>query len=98
MLQLDAAALAARLDRRALIDALESAFRRPCAIPARQRYQLEPPIAGQKGGTLIVMPAWNTGRGLGIKIVTVFPDNALQGLPAVCASYLLLDATTGQPR
>jgi alanine dehydrogenase len=98
MLQLDAAALAARLDSRALIDALEEAFRVPCAAPARQRYQLEPAIAGQRGGTLLVMPAWNTGRGLGIKIVTVFPDNTLQGLPAVCASYLLLDATNGQPR
>ncbi len=98
MLHLDAAALAARLDRRALIDALETAFRRSCTAPARQRYQLESAIAGQRGGTLLVMPAWNTGGGLGIKIVTVFPDNALQGLPAVCASYLLLDAANGQPR
>ncbi len=98
MLELDAAALAARLDRRALIDALDAAFRRPCTVPTRQQYQLEPAAAGRRGGTLLVMPAWNTGGALGIKLATVFPDNALQGLPAVCASYLLFDATNGRPR
>lgn len=97
MLELDAAALAARLDRRALIDALDAAFRRPCTVPTRQQYQLEP-AAGRRGGTLLVMPAWNTGGALGIKLATVFPDNALQGLPAVYASYLLFDATNGRPR
>lgn len=98
MLQLDAAALAARLDRRALIDALDDAFRKPCSVPMRQQYQLEPALDGQRGGTLLVMPAWNGRGALGIKLVTVFPDNALQGLPAVCASYLLLDATNGRTR
>ena len=43
------------------------------------------------------MPAWDRAA-LGIKIVTVFPDNARRGLPAVCASYLMLDAATGEPR
>lgn len=98
MLQLDAAALAARLDRRALIDALDDAFRKPCTAPVRQQYQLEPAPNSQRGGTLLVMPAWNAGGALGIKLVTVFPDNALRGLPAVCASYLLFDAANGQPR
>lgn len=98
MLELDAAALAARLDRRALIDALDGAFRKPCTVPTRQQYQLEPAAPGRRGGTLLVMPAWNTGGALGIKLATVFPDNALQGLPAVCASYLLFDATNGRPR
>ena len=98
MLQLDAAALAARLDRRALIEALDAGFRKPCSIPVRQQYRVEPAVAGQSGGTLLVMPAWTVGGALGIKLATVYPDNLLQGLPAVCASYLLLDATTGQPR
>ena len=43
------------------------------------------------------MPAWDRAA-LGIKIVTVFPDNALRGLPAVTASYLMLDAVSGEPR
>jgi len=36
MLQLDAEALAVRLDRRALIDALEQAFRTSAVVPHRQ--------------------------------------------------------------
>jgi alanine dehydrogenase len=98
MLQLDAAALAARLDRRALIDALDAAFRTTYSVPERHRHHVDAALEGQRGGTLLVMPAWQAGGALGIKIVTVFPDNALQGLPAVCGSYLLLDAATGLPR
>jgi alanine dehydrogenase len=44
------------------------------------------------------MPAWRIGGSLGIKVATIFPDNALRGLPAVAATYLLLDCGTGQPR
>jgi ornithine cyclodeaminase/alanine dehydrogenase-like protein (mu-crystallin family) len=98
MLQLDAPALAARLDRRALIDALDAAFREPVVVPGRQHYTIEPPRAGGRAGTLLVMPAWRVGESLGIKLATVFPDNAERGLPAVAATYLLLDAATGEPR
>src|ERR1700722_886287 len=90
MLHIDKAALAACLDRKALIDALDDAFRKPYSVPLRQQYQLPPAAEGQNGGTLLLMPAWNAGGGLGIKIVTVFADNALRSLPAVCANYLLL--------
>ena len=34
---------------------------------------------------------------MGVKIVTVFPDNAAQGYPAVFASYVLMSAETGVP-
>ncbi len=98
MLQLDAAALAARLDRRTLIDALAEAFRTGCSAPPREQHHVEAPREGQRGGTLLIMPAWQAGGALGIKIATVFPDNALRGLPAVYASYVLLDAATGLPR
>ena len=38
VLQLDASALAARLDRAALIDALDAAFRGSAVVPARRQY------------------------------------------------------------
>jgi ornithine cyclodeaminase len=98
MLQLDAGALAARLDRRALIDALEAAFRAPSVVPERQHYEIHSANPGQRSGTLLVMPAWRVGAALGIKLVTIFPDNALHSLPAVAATYVLLDAETGRPR
>ena len=98
MLQLDAATIAACLDRTALIDALDGAFRTPFSLPPREHYSLPPGPGGHGSGMLLVMPAWNDNGGLGIKIVTVFPDNAERSLPAVCATYLLLDGHGGQPR
>jgi alanine dehydrogenase len=98
MLQLDASALAACLDREALIDALDAAFRGSAVVPPRQQYAIKAIEAGARGGTLLVMPAWRAGGSLGIKLVTVYPDNAEQGLPAVAATYMLLDASTGVPR
>jgi alanine dehydrogenase len=98
MLQLDSPALAARLDRRTLIDALEAAFRAPSVVPERQHYEIQSAQPGQRPGTLLVMPAWRVGASLGIKLVTIFPDNALRSLPAVAATYLLLDAETGMPK
>jgi alanine dehydrogenase len=44
------------------------------------------------------MPSWRPDGGIGVKIVTVFPDNADRGLPSVNASYVLLSGQTGEPR
>ncbi len=41
------------------------------------------------------MPAWRAGAYLGIKVVTVFPGNSQRNLPAVAASYILMNADTG---
>jgi alanine dehydrogenase len=84
------------LDFPSLIDALRAMFRDGCEAPARHHHEI--PVAGQgTPGTLLLMPSWQAGRGLGIKIVTVFPDNALRSLPAVYGTYLLLDGATGIP-
>ena len=98
MLHLDAAALAARLDRRALIDALEAAFQKPATVPERLHYDIPSANPAQRPGMLLVMPAWRVGAALGIKFVTIFPDNAARGVAAVAATYLLLNAETGEPR
>lgn len=96
--KLDAAAVALRLDRMALIDALDRGFRAPCTVPLRQQYRVPSPQPGGRDGTLVLMPAWIAGSALGIKIVTVYPDNSAKGLPSVSASYVLMDASTGRPR
>jgi alanine dehydrogenase len=86
-----------------LIDALRAMFRGRCEVPARHHHRIAPATADGTPGTLLIMPAWQAGRSLGIKIVTVFPDNArlpdtvLGALPTVHGTYLLLDATTGMP-
>ena len=43
------------------------------------------------------MPAWIPGRYYGVKIVNIAAGNAARGLPALHASYLLHDASTGAP-
>ena len=44
-----------------------------------------------------VMPAWQVGRYIGIKLVTVFPDNGTRSLPSIMGAYLLLSGKTGAP-
>jgi len=95
LLQLDGPELARRLVRSTLIERLERAFASDGATPVRQRYELG---GGSVGKTLLVMPGWRTNGGIGVKLVTVFPDNALRSLPAVHACYILFDADTGEPR
>jgi alanine dehydrogenase len=85
------------LDFPSLIEALRVMFRDGCEAPARHHHGISAATAESTPGTLLLMPAWQAGRALGIKIVTVFPDNALRSLPAVYGSYLLLDAATGAP-
>jgi len=60
-------------------------------VPPRQVHE----IGG--GVTSLVMPAWTPGGHYGVKIVNVAAGNAERGLPALHASYLLHDASTGAP-
>lgn len=95
MLTLDAKEVATALPYDQLIGALERAFSAGSDVPQRAHYEVEVP--GGSPGTLLLMPAWQPGNGMGVKIATVFPDNAKLGAPAVFASYLLMSAETGVP-
>lgn len=96
MLNLDSQAVAVALPYERLIDALQDAFRSQAVSPERTHHRIEAP--GRADATLLLMPAWRPGKALGVKIATIFPDNSAAGLPSVNASYLLLDATTGEPK
>jgi ornithine cyclodeaminase/alanine dehydrogenase-like protein (mu-crystallin family) len=95
MINLDASDVAAALPCDQLIETLDLAFRSDVQVPSRVHYEV--PVPGGNNGILLLMPAWQPGIHLGVKIVTVFPDNARQGNPAVFGSYLLLSAETGSP-
>ncbi|MXW69144.1 MAG: ornithine cyclodeaminase [Acidimicrobiia bacterium] len=43
------------------------------------------------------LPAWQPGDSLGVKLVTVFPDNPVSGIPSVQAVYVLFDGADGKP-
>src|SRR3546814_929460 len=97
----EAASVHAALPYGRLVAALREAFRRGGTVPLRSHYHIEPAPdapAGTHGGTLLVMPAWQAGRHIGIKAVSVFPDNGKIGLPSVIGAYLLFDANTGRPQ
>jgi ornithine cyclodeaminase len=90
----------AALDDEALIDRLDSFFRRGCEMPQRHHHTIEQAAGpGAADATLLLMPAWTRGAAsrIGIKLVTVFPDNGARGLPAIFGQYLLLDGHTGRP-
>jgi alanine dehydrogenase len=86
--------VAERLPYGQLIDALEAAFQFGATVPDRSHLTVD---TGGADGTLLLMPAWRSGGSLGVKIATVFPDNAAKNLGAVHASYFLMDAMTGVP-
>lgn len=89
-----------RLDDLALIDRLDALFRSGCEMPTRHHHPVrEPTGPGSSDATLLLMPAWTQGEGsrVGVKVVTVYPDNGQRGLPAIFGQYLLLDGHTGQP-
>ena len=87
------------LDDLALIDRLDALFRAGCEMPMRHHHKIAEPIGpGSADAMLLLMPAWTRGPSghLGIKVVTVFPDNGRRSLPSIYGQYLLLDGATGQ--
>lgn len=79
-----------------LADAMDAAFAARSETPVRHQHTVQVP--GAEPGHLLLMPSWQPGDSLGIKLVTFFPGNAQRGEPTVNAGYLLFDAETGIPR
>lgn len=94
MLSLDASATHERLPVTALIDALRVMALEGCVVPPRQVHTV---VEGTAPGHLLLMAAWQPGRYLGVKTVTVFAANAARGLPSLHAVYTLIDAVSGVP-
>ncbi len=92
---LSAADVEGPLDWDGLVERLRRAFRRGAEVPVRHHHEIANP--GGPEGTLLLMPAWQTGQHIGIKVATIFPDNDARGLPSVMGVYLLLDAKSGAP-
>jgi ornithine cyclodeaminase len=91
---IDADEVAARAPYADLVAAFEAGHRAPSAACERLVY-------GPDGDPrrFMALPAWQTGGdaggAIGIKLVTVFPDNPQAGLPSVQAVVLLFDGETG---
>jgi len=75
--------------------ALRELFASGCEVPPRHVHTIAAPDGSVM--TSLLMPAWQSGRYYGIKVVNVAPGNAARGLPGLHSSYLLFDAITGEP-
>jgi ornithine cyclodeaminase len=87
-----------------MIEAINNAFRQGVVQPVRHHHTVNRPDGS--ASTLLLMPAWSdfdalgdSSKGyLGVKIVTVSPDNGAVAKPAVMGVYLLMDGKTGEPK
>ena len=78
-----------------LIEALRKAFSSKITTPERVQHTIK-----NKNGsdaTLLLMPAWKIGEHIGIKIVSVFPENTTNNISTVHANYFLMNANDGKP-
>ncbi|MCF3642312.1 ornithine cyclodeaminase family protein [Rhizobium sp. TRM95111] len=94
MLVLDADQTRDALPFPALIEALSAMFAGDCVMPVRHHHAVAVP--GEEEATLLLMPAWQPGAHIGVKLVTVFPGNHRRALPAIFGSYLLSSGKTGE--
>jgi alanine dehydrogenase len=92
---ISAAEVEAALDFPSMVERLRQAFRRGAEVPLRHHHTVEGGAGSE--GTLLLMPAWQRERHIGIKIATIFPGNVGKNLPSVMGAYLLLDGRTGEP-
>ncbi|MDH3282872.1 MAG: ornithine cyclodeaminase, partial [Gammaproteobacteria bacterium] len=89
---------------------VHQALEYPALINGLDRYHredtdtLDDLLIGQPSATentdhFFIRAAWQRGRAVGAKIITVFPDNPSKDppLPAVHAIYALFDGVTGEP-
>ncbi|TIU68710.1 MAG: ornithine cyclodeaminase family protein, partial [Mesorhizobium sp.] len=103
MLTISAAEVDQALTFPGLVETLRAAFRDGAVQPVRHHHTVERPDGA--ASTLLLMPAWtdfnaagtSAGGHIGVKIVTVSPDNNTVGKPAVMGLYILLYGATGEP-
>ena len=91
---IDAGRIRRGLDFPGLIAHLRAAHRQP--PPAVDRVLMQNRSAAGTDNAMLVWPAWQPGSNLGVKVVTMFPDN--RTTPAVQGVYLLFDGATGAPQ
>lgn len=91
----DAEAVHAGLPWKPLVEGLIAAHLQD--VDARESVLLEQPGSGGVDNFL-ALPAWQRGRGIGAKLVSVFPDNEHNGsgLPSVQGVYVLFSGTDGR--
>ncbi|MGB6151982.1 MAG: hypothetical protein WBG48_08320 [Pricia sp.] len=75
-----------------LIAALKKGFAsEEISVPMRHHYDFPIPDVGADS-TLLLIPAWHSGKVAGVKIATVSLENGRFDLPSIQAVYVFMDA------
>lgn len=96
MQQIDSQTIFDHLPYDDFIPFLRESFTSEHTVPQRMHSQFGNGVEDTPS-TLLVMPAWQDGKYLGVKIVTVSPHNSRFDLPSIQGVYQLFDAKTGSP-
>jgi ornithine cyclodeaminase len=91
MLQITAGQLEKLLDLPTLIVALEEEFKKTINTPQRHHHDID------ENATLLLMPAWYDEKYMGVKLITMNPNNGKLNMPSIQGMYLLFDKDTGMP-
>ncbi|NRA10599.1 MAG: ornithine cyclodeaminase family protein [Crocinitomicaceae bacterium] len=97
MIQISAEYIQNNTQFETLVDALRLGFQGSIETPMRHHHDFKNPSATQDS-TLLLMPSWQAGETIGVKVVTVSPDNGVLYLPSIHGVYLLFNAANGQPK
>ena len=80
------------IDYPLLVQALKKGLIEDITTPMRKHYNLNYK-QDVLDPTLLLMPAWQVKKYIGIKLVTIFPENKIK--PSIQGSYLLIDGQDG---
>ena len=92
---LAASDVAGALDLDSTVERLRQAWRGRELQPAP--IEIDVPTLEGIGARLSLLPAWQLGRFIGLRITSAFPENPRHDAPVEMSSYLLLDGRSGQP-
>src|SRR5579871_560772 len=80
------------------IDAMERAFVQLANQQVKMPLRANVPIEEEKAVTL-TMPAYlSQEKTLGLKVISIFPNNLVKNKPTITGCIILLDASTGEPK
>lgn len=94
MMILNAEETRERLPFPEMIEAINTMFKEGCTVPPRHVHSVGSPDGAT---TWLLMPAWQYGGRLGVKVVSICPHNSKSGLPALNSTFTLFDARNGVP-
>ena len=75
-----------------LVEALAQGLQQFAQTPARSFFS-----PNQDGSCVMIMPAWRPHQMMGVKLVSVWPENNAKGESAVSAVYVVISCLDGRP-